>query len=642
MPSHGSWMGRVGDPLGLQGREAGPARRLSVRRMFAQDRWTTATGWRCRLFALVVLAGCLGATIAGRSGRSDRVASDRLDGARFLADFSLRNSRGDAVTMKDWRFFRLVVLIPTPSRDLNTAKFDPAIRSHASAYRSRGVGFYAVCVDPSVGVDRTESSIDATQFGLPILFDPAQELVDAAGIRSMADVAVVDPGGLVLFRGPIGRLETILNCVLAGKPPVLEYSDTPGEPLPEPAPLIAAGVSVTYSRDVAPILRAHCVGCHRPGEVGPFSLATYRDVAKRARFVRDVTGSGQMPPWRAQPGYGEFLDAHRLTRRELALIDRWAESGAPEGDRSDLVAASPSPDAWQLGLPDVVLTMAEPYDVPAVGDDWRGFVLPGPLVDGRAIAAVEYRPGNRKVAHHARVFVDDTPYSRRLDAETPGPGFGYDGRFDIPRPALAEWAPGMRLRRPPEGVAKPVRPGSDVVLLLHYHGTGKPEKDLSRVGIYYAKAAPRRIMAMQTLSSDRIDIPAGAAQHREVARSTLRHDVHAYSVFPHGHNLLRELKFTATLPDGQVRRMLWIKDWDFGWQSQYYYAEPIALPRGTKLEVVALYDNSSANPRNPNSPPARVKYGPSSREEMLGCHLYVVADDADGDTYYRAKWESAR
>jgi hypothetical protein len=193
---------------------------------------------------------------------------------------------------------------------------------------------------------------------------------------------------------------------------------------------------------------------------------------------------------------------------------------------------------------------------------------------------------------------------------------------------------------PPEGVAKPIKPGSDVVVLLHSHGIGKPETDRSSVAVYFAPSPPRRIMALHPLASNRIDIPAGESRYREVAATTIRHDVHVFSLFPHGHNLLREMMLTATLPDGEVRRLLWIKDWDFGWQTQYHFAEPVALPKGTRVEVVATYDNSSANPRNPNSPPIRVRFGPGSNEEMLGCHLYVVADNDEGDQFYRRIWES--
>ncbi len=567
---------------------------------------------------------CLGIGLALQSRRDDRVAADRFEGARFVTDFALKDMSGKLVTPESWRAYRAVVVIALGADD-------PEIARIATTFRERQVGFFGVSPSP----------IRPTGFDFPILLDPSHELIGAAGLHVTPEAAVIDPDGLVVYRGSVSGVPAALDATLKGRMPEVRARPAQGSSLPDPAPLISIDEKVTYSTHIAPILREHCVECHRPGQVGPFSLLTYHDAAKRASFLHEVTDSGQMPPWKAMRGWGTFFDAHHLTHRDLALLDRWAESGAPEGDSTTPAPPIESPE-WQLGSPDLILTMAEPYAVAATGDDWRGFVLPGQLTDGRAIAAVEYKPGNRKVAHHARVFIDATDYSRKLDADCPGIGFSYDGRFDIPRPALVEWGPGMKLRTPPEGVAKPVKPGSDVVLLLHYHGRGKPETDQSSVGLYFAKTPPTRIMAMHTLSSNRIDIPPGEARHREVARSTVQHDIKAYSVFPHGHNLLREMKLTATLPDGQVRRMLWIKDWNFAWQTQYYYTEPISLPRGTKLEVLALYDNSPANSLNPNKPPKRVKYGPSSDEEMLGCHLYVVADDEAGDQYYRRKWEDAR
>jgi hypothetical protein len=577
------------------------------------------------------LSTLLAIGLAVRARRDNRVAADLFAGARIVGNFSLKDTAGTVVTAAAFRTHRAIVLFALDGNRPETASASSEIRDLITSYRDRGVGLYILSPNKTPHSD----------LGLPVLLDPAQDLIRAAGITTTPQAVVLDSDGLVLFRGSLIHVRKALDAVLAGRIPETPGSPAVGSSLPEPSPLVSPDETITYSSPIKQILQSHCVECHRPGQVGPFSLVSYRDAAKRADFLHEVTASGQMPPWRAMQGWGSFLDAHHLSRRELAQFERWAETGAPEGTPDTSSAPTEAPE-WQLGPPDLVLTMAEPYAIAATGDDWRGFVLPGKLTDGRAIAAVEYKPGNRKVAHHSRVFIDSTDYSRNLDADCPGIGFSYDGRFDIPRPALVEWGPGMKLRPPPEGVAKPVKPGSDVVLLLHYHGSGKPETDQSSVGLYFAKTPPSRIMAMHTLSSNRIDIPAGEARHREIARSTVQHDIKAYSVFPHGHNLLREMKLTATLPDGQIKRLLWISDWNFAWQTQYYYSEPISLPRGTKLEVLAIYDNSANNPSNPNSPPKRVKYGPSSDEEMLGCHLYVVADDDAGDQYYRRKWEDAR
>ena len=362
--------------------------------------------------------------------------------------------------------------------------------------------------------------------------------------------------------------------------------------------------------------------------MGPFSLLTYKDAAKRAGFLRDVTASREMPPWRAVHGYGDFHDAGRLSRRELAVLARWADDGAPEGDPADGTEPPTFPEGWQLGTPDLVATMPEPFVVPADATDiYRAFVLPLPLDRDTAVAAVEFRRGNRRVVHHARFYVDPTDECRRRDAAEAGPGFESFGGGDILKPGLGAWVPGLIPRMPPPDVGKVVRKGSDLILLVHYHGTGKEEVDRSSVGLFFCKTPPARRTSTISLSSIKIDIPPGESRHRIALTAYMKADAHAISVLPHGHFLMREISLRATLPGGQVVPMLWIDDWDFNWQGQYHFARPVPLPKGTRLDVVAYYDNSAENPFNPHQPPRRVKLGWASTDEMLGCHVQVIADD---------------
>ncbi|MEJ7637307.1 MAG: ascorbate-dependent monooxygenase [Singulisphaera sp.] len=385
--------------------------------------------------------------------------------------------------------------------------------------------------------------------------------------------------------------------------------------------------TITFHEHVAPILWRHCAGCHRPGEVGPFSLLTYKDAAKRAGFLRDVTASREMPPFRAVHGYGDFHDVGRLSRRELAVLARWADDGAPEGDPAVGTEPPTFPEGWHLGTPDLVATMPEPFVVPADGRDvYRAFVLPLPLDRDTAVAAVEFRRGNRRVVHHARFYVDPTDECRRRDAAQAGPGFESFGG-DILKLGLGAWVPGLIPRMPPPDVGKVVRKGSDLILLVHYHGTGKEEVDRSSVGLFFCKTPPARRTSTISLSSIKIDIPPGEARHRIALTAYMKADAHALSVLPHGHFLMREISLRATLPGGQVVPMLWIDDWDFNWQGQYHFARPVPLPKGTRLDVVAYYDNSAENPFNPHRPPRRVKLGWASTDEMLGCHVQVIAAD---------------
>ncbi len=384
----------------------------------------------------------------------------------------------------------------------------------------------------------------------------------------------------------------------------------------------------TFAKDVAPILWANCAGCHRPGEVGPFSLLGYADAAKRADFLAELTASRAMPPWKAEPGYGSFHDERRLTDDQIATIAAWAEAGAPEGDPADLPARPEFPEGWQLGEPDLVLEMPADFHVPADGPDlYRCFVLPTGIESDAKVAAVEFRPGNRKVVHHALFFLDSTGAGRRRDAQDEAPGYAsYGGIGIVPTGGLGGWAPGANARVLPAGHFRPIAAGSDLVMQVHYHPSGKPETDRSKVGIHFVKGPATKQVYGLALRSRKIDIPPGAVDHRVSTSLELPVAVTALGIAPHMHQVGRQMKVTATLPDGEVRPLIWIKDWDFNWQGQYGFAEPVRLPAGTRLDLEAIYDNSTGNPRNPSDPPKRVTWGEQTTDEMCLCGIQVTTD----------------
>src|SRR4051812_133768 len=316
------------------------------------------------------------------------------------------------------------------------------------------------------------------------------------------------------------------------------------------APAALAG-DVTFSKHVAPILYQHCATCHRPGEVGPFPLLTYKDAAKRADFIKEVTSDRRMPPWKAVHGYGEFLDERRLSDDEIKTLAKWADAGGPEGDPKDLPPAPKFPDGWHLGEPDMVLKMPKPFTVPAGGRDLQlCFVVPIPADSDKTVAAIEFRPGNRKVVHHAIFYLDANGAARRKAGDAGhygsfgGPGF-------LPTGGLGSWAPGAQARRLPEGVGKFIRKGSDLVLQIHYHPDGKEESDQSSLGVYFATKPAEKLAAGIGLINRRIDIPAGAKDYTLTANSEpLPVDCTVLSIGPHMHNVGREMKVEARLPDG--------------------------------------------------------------------------------------------
>ncbi len=542
--------------------------------------------------------------------------------------FALADTNGHVHRLADWRDSRAIVLVLIGSTREASQKTASEVEKLARVYAPRGVGFYGICPDPSADARQLSASF-------PILLDPSQELTADLGVKSMDEAAVLDSEGHVLFHGA-GDLEAAILAALRGQSALLPIEETTSaSALPQPRPLGGDSV-ITYNKHVAPILNQHCVSCHRPGEVGPFSLLTYPNAAKRAASLRDVTASRRMPPWRTVHGYGDYYEDDRMSPRELATLARWAETGAPEGDPADRPEPPRfPPEGWRLGTPDVVVSMKETYTVPACNlDFYRTFVVPLPFDEDTAIAAVEFRPGNRKIVHHARFFVDESRELRLRDAADPEPGFSSIGGGDILKPGLGAWTPGVIPRWPEADVGKVVRKGSDLVILIHYHGTGKEETDRSSLGLYFCKTPPKRTITHVSLNSTKIDIPPGEKRHRITLTTTMAADSHAVSVLPHGHQLMREISLTATLPGGKIVPMMWVDDWDFNWQGQYHFARPVKLPKGTRLDVVAYYDNSAENPFNPNKPPRRVKFGLASVDEMLGCHVQVIADDDEAQKVF--------
>jgi mono/diheme cytochrome c family protein len=394
---------------------------------------------------------------------------------------------------------------------------------------------------------------------------------------------------------------------------------------------------VTFNKEIAPILYSRCATCHRPDGAAPFELISYESAKRRATQIAEATRSRLMPPWKAEPGYGgAFVDQHPLTSEQIDLIDRWAKEGAAEGSPGDRPRVPSFPSGWQLGSPDQVLTFSEPYLLAAGGaDTLRVFVIPIPTASRRYVRGLEFRPGNSSVVHHANIRIDRTPRSRQLDADDPQPG--YEGLMAnsamYPDGHFLGWTPGQVAPLLPKGLAWTLDPGTDLVVELHLQPTGKPEKIAPSFGLYYTSEPPSRTPAMLRLGRQDIDIPAGENAYTVTDSYVLPVNVELEAVQPHAHYRAREVRGTATLPDGTMRWLIYIKDWDFRWQHVYRLAKPFALPRGTVLSMQYTYDNSAANPRNPKRPPERAHWGQRSSDEMGNLWIQVQpASDRDLQT----------
>lgn len=386
----------------------------------------------------------------------------------------------------------------------------------------------------------------------------------------------------------------------------------------------------SYVRDVRPILQARCVNCHGKDRVGPFGLETYEQARKRSHDLANVAEERSMPPWKANGKFGPGLKHDpSLTEAEIVALRAWAEAGSPRGEGDD-EAPTATAGGWTLGEPDVVLEMAESFTVPAGGPDlYRCFVIPSRLSRDVYISAVEYLPGNRKAVHHVMAFLDLNGGGRERDKAEAGPGYtSYSGAGVPVDGDLGGYAAGNQVVHLPDGVGRLVPRGSDVILQVHYHPTGKPEVDRTRLGLHLCRKPVEQSIHWANATNDTLRLPAGDANVEVKATWHVPVDVEALAATPHMHELGRDFRMTAVLPDGSTRDLLDVPRWDPSWQNTYYFKERIALPKGTKVHVVAHFDNSD-HPRNPHHPPRLVTWGPSSTDEMLVGYLGVVKKGQD-------------
>ncbi len=385
--------------------------------------------------------------------------------------------------------------------------------------------------------------------------------------------------------------------------------------------------SVTFARDIAPLLYSQCARCHHEGEVAPFSLTSYKDAKEHAQTIALAVNTKTMPPWKAD-SHGEFRGERKLSPQQIAMVDRWVAAGAPLGDAHAVPPAPRFPAGWELGKPDVVLEPKATYTLAADGADvYRCFVIPTSFDSDRYVQAVEVKPGNRRVVHHVIGYVDASGVAREKAKGTPDAGYvSFGGPGFDPAGSLGGWVPGLDPMQAPTGAGMLLPKGADVVLQVHYHKDGKPETDLTRLGLYFARGpVDKRVRDMMVINPF-IRIPAGNASYEAHASLVTPDDVTVTSIIPHMHLLGHDMTVTAKLPDGQTKQLVHVDSYDFNWQTDYVYKEPIQLPKGTKLDLVAHFDNSSANPRNPTSPPKQVTWGEQTTDEMCLAFLSYTVD----------------
>jgi tetratricopeptide (TPR) repeat protein/mono/diheme cytochrome c family protein len=390
--------------------------------------------------------------------------------------------------------------------------------------------------------------------------------------------------------------------------------------------------AVTFNKDVAPIVFANCASCHRPGEVAPFSLLTYADAVKHAGKIAEETRERRMPPWLPERGEFPILGDRRLRDDQVDTIQRWVKGGKIEGNAADLPKPPASTGGWQLGRPDEVFTAPRPYMLsPSTEDVYRNLVIRTSLKSAVFVRAVEFKTGGAPI-HHAVIRVDNTGASRRRDGQDGQPGFDGMAQDNVQDPDghFIGWAPGRGPIVAPDGMPWRLERGADLIVELHMIPSKKPFVIQPTVALFLTDTPPAQTPLTVKMGSKLIDIPAGQRDYVITDTYELPVPVDLMSVYPHAHYLGKEMRVTATLPDGAVKTLLNIKQWSFHWQQDYRYATPIPLPRGTRVTMRYTYDNSETNEENPRHPPVRVRLGPKSTDEMADLGLQVMpASTAD-------------
>ena len=420
------------------------------------------------------------------------------------------------------------------------------------------------------------------------------------------------------------------------------------------APMLAAS-GVTFTRDVAPIVYKRCVNCHHADDIAPMPLVTYADARPWAKAMRQAVLTRQMPPWHADPHMGNFANDRRLRESEIDTIKAWVDQGAVEGDAKDLPAAPQFPDGWKIGKPDVVIAIPEEYVVQANGpDEYVNFTVPTNFTEDRWVTALELRPGNRKIVHHAHVSVFEPPKPKAPGEPEKKDNFTiHEGKLDHINPAmpvlddgcssadggnwpgrhpsengtmLASYLPGKDPDIFPEGYARLIPAGAQLTFQIHYNSRSitKRETDRTSVGIVFAKAPPKQRLRRIDISNYLFQIPAGDGNHEVTACYVLPKDVEFMSYTAHMHFRGKDMKFEAVHPDGARETLFFVPHYSFNWQTEYQLSRPVAVEKGTKIVITAHFDNSPNNAYNPD-PSKAVRWGGPSYEEMMdGWFEYIL------------------
>jgi peroxiredoxin len=587
---------------------------------------------------VLVLIGVTAA--AGLLARPRSKTLDRGPG-RAMPNFTLIEARTrKPITLNDYRGRAAAIVITFTGIHCPIGNlYVPRLAELATAYDRRGVVFLAINSNSHETSDEIGQHARDQAIPFPVLLDSENRVADLYLAERTCETLVLDRDLRLCYRGAIddqyalgsrrdqplrNYLVEAIEAVCGGRDIAVATTQVVGCPIDRMNPRARARIAplakeiqslldqnepqievgaVTYAADVAPILHQKCASCHRAGHVAPFSLLTHQDAKRWATSIWEVTSTRRMPPWQADPRFGTFANDRGLTPRDRAVLMAWVEQDAPLGDLSHAPRPPEFPTGWTIGTPDLVFEVAETYKVKAGGTlPFQHFRVKPHFKQDMWVQAAEARPGDRSVVHHVFVYIDD---------HANGP----DGHA-LPKRYLTGYAPGDMPSVFPPGVARKIPAGADLLFEVHYSPIGQERYDRCAVGLIFANVPPKHEAITKGISQHQLRIPPGAKNHPERSSWTFPFDGHLLNLTPHMHLRGVDFIYTATYPDGRSEVLLSVPRYDFNWQSVYRLIEPKPMPKGTRIDCLAHYDNSAENHANPD-PGASVSWGEQTTDEMM-------------------------
>ncbi len=557
-----------------------------------------------------------------------------------LEDVQLRTLHGESVSLMQFHTGDVLVIAYTGRGCPISGRYAPRLEELAQEYSGKGVRFVGINASPQDGLDSIAAEIKEFGITFPVLKDADQALTRQLDALTTTEVFVVDKERRIRYRGAVDDqfalgaartepnnryLEKAIGDVLKGRDPFTLRTAAPGCRITR---VPAAGgekkdAAITYSGRIAGIIQDNCQQCHRPKQIGPFPLMTYEEVAGWSAMIHAVVEDGRMPPWNADKAHdGQFFNERKLPDEDRAALLAWIDAGMPRGNPAEDPPEKAWSERWRIGKPDKVFTVREMFTCPKDGVvEYQYFLVPTNYKEDRWITAMECRPGAEDVVHHILVFIRD-----RNKPENNLQRIGLEDGF------LAGQVPGDIPPTFSPGYAKKLPAGADLIFQVHYTPNGKVRKDRSSIAMSFTTEPVEYEVRTRGIYNDQFEIPPGATDHEVRAEHTFDKDVLILSLYPHMHFRGKSFRYVAHLPDGTEQTLLNVPRYDYNWQESYILKDPVRLPKGTKLECIAVYDNSSENFVNPD-PSVAVKFGEQSWEEMMIGYIdYVFPEERAAQT----------